>query len=183
MPEPTPAPTTGPTNEGGAPAEGGQSTEERTFTQADLDRILSGRLAKFADYDQLKEQAEKAQRDAQTEQERAVSDARKEARAEALAEANARLIRAETRGIAADLGWLYPADAHLYLSGAEGLVTESGEVDVAAIEAALKAEADKRPALVKAKDDKPTPSASDAGIGTGGGAPKRHAGGDFLAGL
>ena len=36
-----------------------QSAQEKTFTQADVDRIVTKRLSAFADYDELKAKAEK----------------------------------------------------------------------------------------------------------------------------
>lgn len=183
MPDSTPSPADAAASQDGAPSSGEQPQDgERTFTQSDVDRIIAGRLSKFSDYDDLKAQVEEQQRNAQTETERAVSDARKQARAEALAEANARLIRSEARGIAADLGWLYPADAHLFITGREDLTDDNGEPDAEAIEKALREEAEKRPALVRKVEEDTPPAASDAGIGVGTGQPSKHRGGEFFAG-
>lgn len=41
---------------GDAPADPKPGDEGKTFTQADVERIIAGRLSKYADYDQLKQQ-------------------------------------------------------------------------------------------------------------------------------
>lgn len=50
--------------EGGKPPESGEGQQEKTFTQAELDKAIKDRLKrerdKFADYDELKKQAEGA---------------------------------------------------------------------------------------------------------------------------
>lgn len=77
------------------PAEG-----EKTFTQADLDRIVADRIAreraKFADYGDLKKKAAAAM----TEQEKAVADAEARGRQTALTEFGQELVRAEFRALA-----------------------------------------------------------------------------------
>lgn len=44
---------------GGAENNGGKGEGEKTFTQADVERIIAGRLQKYADYDDLKAQVGK----------------------------------------------------------------------------------------------------------------------------
>lgn len=100
---------------GGNGADGSNGADDKTFTQAELDRILADRLErerkKFADYDELKtklsefEQAEaERQKAAMTEQERLAAEKAEAERkaqeaedraAQALKSANERLIKAE----------------------------------------------------------------------------------------
>ena len=107
------------TDEQNANATGG-GQQPAAFTQADVDRIVADRLGrerqKFADYDALKERAEKwAEYEAaqKTELER-LREAREQAEAqaaEAIATANERLLRAEFVAVAAQAGALHPEDA------------------------------------------------------------------------
>lgn len=78
-------------------ADGAGTDEGKTFTQADVDRIIAGRLAKFADYDEVKKQLADVQAANQTESEKAIKAAKEEARQAALAEAGPRLVAAEFR--------------------------------------------------------------------------------------
>lgn len=71
--------------------------EGKTFTQADVERIIAGRLAKFADYDALKTKLDEVEKANQTETEKAINAAKDEARQAALAEAGPRLVAAEFR--------------------------------------------------------------------------------------
>ena len=139
-------------------------TPERTFTQAELDAILAGRLAKFSDYDAIKAELDKVKRESETETEKAIREARAEATSEALKKANARVVTAEARAIAAAEGWLYPNDAPRYLDIDAIAVNDSGEVDEGALKKALADAVKDRPALLKS--DKPeVPAPSNAGIG------------------
>jgi len=148
-------------------------------TQEDLDRIITERLnrerAKYADYDELKSKA--AERDsaidaAKTEQERAVDAARKDGESAATQRANALLVKAEARALAAEANFRTPADAVAFVDLASIKVTESGEVDGAALKAALATLAGEKPYLLaddKAPKPKPDPSqgARDGKQGTG----------------
>ena len=78
-------------------AAGGTGDEGKTFTQADVDRIIAGRLSKFADYDQIKTELTEVKQANQTESEKAITAAKDEARQAALAEAGPRLVAAEFR--------------------------------------------------------------------------------------
>jgi hypothetical protein len=109
----------------------------KTFTQAELDRIVADRVArersKYADYGELKKRAAAAM----TDQERAVAEAELRGRTAALAGAGTRLARAEIRAAAAGRvdadalsGFLEYADLSKFL-GADG------EPDAKAIEAAV----------------------------------------------
>lgn len=142
-----------------------QQAEAKTFTQDELDSILKGRLAKFADYDALKAKVAEVEDAAKSDTEKAVEAARAEARADALAEANKRLVNAETKVVATELGFVYPTDAHRFIDDVDALVGDDGMPDASAIKAALEAVAKDRPALVKGTDTPKPPSASDAGIG------------------
>lgn len=132
--EPPSDPTTDPAGGGTQPGTGG----ERTFTQADLDRIVADRLqrerAKYADYDDLKTKAEQLRQieDAQkTELERAQEEAKKarEERDRAMQEAQDRLIQAAFVSEAAKLNAAHPADAY-HLADLSGItVSESGGVE------------------------------------------------------
>src|SRR5215470_14375105 len=90
---------------------------DKTFTQADVDRIVADRLGrergKYADYDDLKTKASQFDELAEknrTEAEKAVTAARKEGRDEVTAAFNDRLLKADVRAAAA--GKLSdPADA------------------------------------------------------------------------
>ena len=142
-------------------------------TQADLDRIISDRLAreraKYADYADLKKKAEefdKTAEAAKTEQQKAVDAARKEGEAAAAERANSRLVAAEARALAAEGQWrVSPAAVvrQLDLSGVN--VSDSGEVDAVAIKAALADLAKSEPGLVDDGKARPKPDPSQGGGG------------------
>lgn len=166
--------STGSTND----ATDNNSNTERTFSQEDVDRIIRDRLRKFSDYDDLKARAAEADEAAKSDLDKAVDAARKEVRAEVLAEANARLIQAEARLVATDLGFVAPVLAGKLLDVDSSYLDENGEVDSKAIKASLEALIKDTPALASAptSDTKPSPSARDAGIGTqAGSTPKTSA--------
>lgn len=138
--EPTPTPT--PTDP--------KPTEPPAFaaitTQADLDRIIGGRIArereKFADYEAIKAKAaehDKAVEAAKTEAQKAVDAARAEGESAGRTAGNARLLNAEARALAATEGARNPAIAigALDLSGVK--VNDDGSVDADAIKAKLTA--------------------------------------------
>jgi hypothetical protein len=118
---------------GTQPATGG----ERTFTQAELDRILGDRLArdreKYADYDTLKAAAaelEALKEAEKTELEKA-KDAATKAQAErdaALAKAQDTLIRAAFVTEAAKAGAAHPEDAYALADRAGVKVAEDGTI-------------------------------------------------------
>ena len=130
----------------------GEEEQGKTFSQADLDRIVAERLtrekAKFADYDDFKTKAAKfdeSQAAAMTEQEKLKADleAAKAEGQKATTTANQRLISAELRVAASSAG--IPADriaAVLKLADTAGVtIDESGNVTGAtdAIKACVKA--------------------------------------------
>lgn len=87
----------------------------------------------------------------QTEHEKALEAARREGRAEVQTVANKRLVSAEVRAYAADAGFQDPKDAVVQLAEAIGgiAVTEAGDVDEAAVQAAVKKLAESKPYLLK----------------------------------
>jgi hypothetical protein len=87
----------------------------------------------------------------QTEQEKALEAARREGRTEVQTVANKRLVSAEVRAYAANAGFQDPKDAVVQLAELIGgiAVTDSGDVDEAAVEAAVKKLAETKPYLLK----------------------------------
>lgn len=124
--------------------------EERTFTQAELDRIIAGRLSKYADYEEMKTRLEQIEEQSLSEKEREVKRAREEALAEATAAANQRIVKAEARALAAE-DFENPTVAVRLADLSEVTVNEDGEVDVAALKAALKVVANEAPSLLKTR--------------------------------
>jgi hypothetical protein len=76
-----------------APADPSKADEGKTFTQADVDRIIAGRLSKFADYDEVKTKLSKIEDANATETEKAIKAAREEARIETLRESAPERVR------------------------------------------------------------------------------------------
>lgn len=133
-----------------APSSGGESApeQERTFTQADIDKAVQDRLhrerQKFADYDELK-----AKVDAQkSEAEKAVEAARAEGAKEVASKYQKRLFEAEVRSHAAALKFRDAGDALSVFGDSEGLVSDDGSVDGAAIQKRLSEIASQKPYLV-----------------------------------
>ena len=144
--------------------------EGKTFTQADVDRIIAGRLSKYSDYDDLKAKVGALEGSTKTDLEHEIEKARNEARAEVQTGANARLVAAEVRALAAELAFRDPADALAQLSAGGKLadvpVSDDGSVDGAAVKAELEALAESKPYLLK--EAPAGASASLAGIGVSG---------------
>ena len=125
--------TESPDAEGG----GNQPEGERTFTQAELDALIRDRLArergKYADYDELRAQAERwaeheeAQKSELQKLQEAAEKAEK-AKNEAIARANERLIQAEFIAAASRLQVKHPADAFALADRDAIEVTEGGKV-------------------------------------------------------
>lgn len=146
---PAPAP---PTPTPGAPADSGT---DATFSQADVDRIVSDRLARqksqYANYDDYKKKAlefDKATEAAKTEHEKAVEAARKEGHGDAISKANARLVAAEARAVAAAAKFRNPAIAPSLLDLSSVKVADDGTVDEAAVKALVEDLAKREPYLV-----------------------------------
>lgn len=164
-PAPTPAP---------APPKDDPPAFQPITSQEDLDRILGARLArereKYADYDDLREKAskfDKAVKEAQTEQEKAVQAAREEGKTEALSAANTRLVTAEARALAAEAKFRNPTLAVRAIDLKDIKVGDDGAVDADAIKAKLKELSDADPYLVD--DGKPGKPKPDHSQGSGGG--------------
>jgi hypothetical protein len=161
--DPTPAPE--PQN----PPQDPPKDEGKTFTQADVDRIIAGRLAKFSDYDDLKSKVSEMETANQTDLEKAVKTARHEATAEVTQKTNARLVAAEIRAVASELGYRDPADALAQYGDLTAVsVDDEGQVDTATVKSRLEQIAKDKSYLLK---DNPVGSAADAGIGVGGSGP------------
>lgn len=140
------APGNGTSGAGPAGASGA-GAGDKTFTQAELDKVLSDRLAreraKYEGYDDMKRKAEefdKLQEATKSETEKAVEKARKEAEAAARAESNktweTRVVRSEVR-VAAAGKLADPEDAVRFLDLSTFKVDDNGEVDGKAIAAAI----------------------------------------------
>lgn len=146
-----------PAASGSAPAPA--QPETRTYTQAELDQKFAERVAqerrKYADYDDLKAKAQRLDEfEAQnaTELEKAVKKADADARADMSSRANARLVRAEVKAAAATAGFQDPGDAVAQLGDkfSSVAVTDTGDVDEAAVKALVDDLATAKPYLLKA---------------------------------
>lgn len=123
----------------------GERTDERRFTQKELDATIRDRLArergKYADYDDLKDKAQKyaeyeeAQKSELQKAQEAVEKANKAGEV-ALARANERLVKAEFIAAASKLLVQHPADAFALADRSAITVSEGGEV--AGVEEAVK---------------------------------------------
>lgn len=114
-----------------------QDAGGKTFTQADVDRIVADRVArvnaKFADYGDLKKRAAAAM----TEQERAVAEAEQRGAQAAAEKTGARLVRAEFRAAAAGRVDREALDAYLEDVDLKKFVGDDGEPDTKAIESRI----------------------------------------------
>ena len=131
-------------------AESAPVEAEKKFTQADIDRVVQDRLARerqrYSDYDDLK-----AKVDAQkSEAEKAVEAARAEGAKEVASKYQKRLFEAEVRSHAAALKFRDAGDALSVFGDSEGLVSDDGSVDGAAIQKRLSEIASQKPYLVDA---------------------------------
>ncbi len=122
--------------------------EGKTFTQAELDRIIDGRFKKYADYDEVKTKLSKIEDANASETEKAIKIAREEGRKEATTEASPRLVRSEFRVAAA--GRMTSEQLTEYLEDLDlsKYVKDDGEVDTDRI-------AKKIDALAPQKEDEP----------------------------
>jgi hypothetical protein len=156
-----------------APNEAAAQQQEagKTFTQEELNRIVSERVARakasFGDYDELKKRAseyDKIAEKSKTDLERAVDAARNEGAQTAMQKANARLVKAEARALAAANKFRDPSDAVAFLGDLSDVsVTDDGEVDAKKLSAALTELAKQKPYLLV--EEKPTRPTGDAGQG------------------
>jgi hypothetical protein len=140
---------------------GGQQpaqAEQRTFTQAELDAAIRDRLQrqrdKYADYDKLKADAEKLatiEAANKTEAEKLAERVQKaeQAAQDATSKARARILAAELRAVATELGFTDPADAGRLLDAAALEVNDNGEVP--GLKDALSKLAEAKPYLLKSR--------------------------------
>jgi hypothetical protein len=122
---------------GGAGDQGGKPGDGKTFTEADVERIIAGRLSKYADYDAVKQQLADLQQANQTESEKAISEAKKEGRKEALIEGGKTLALEVFNGAAVRRNDEYDTAPALALIDLGKFVKDDGSVDRDAITAAV----------------------------------------------
>ncbi len=129
-----------PEQNAGEPSEhtdtGDQPEPARTFSQAELDRVIEDRLKrerkKYTDYDALKTKAEQydaLMAESATDQERAVNDAKQQARSEVMAEVAAERVKA---AITTATGGALTADdlaARLEFVNTAAFLADDGSVD------------------------------------------------------
>ncbi len=149
---------------GTPPPDDKQDKQERTFTQADVDRIVKERVGReqtrYADYDDLKKAAGELSKlkEAQlseseklakriAEMEQAAADREAAAKVTEM-EINERLIRAEVRVVAAGLNFVDPDEAYKLADLADVSLDEDGGVQN--VGKALEALAKAKPHLLKA---------------------------------
>jgi hypothetical protein len=147
--QPTPG---GQGSSGAGPDPGAQSgTGERTFTQADIDRIVADRVSRsesrFADYDQLKKRLADIESAGQTELERATKTATEAeaARAAAVADRNKLLISHRITSAAMRAGATDPEVVSTLLAG-DFSVDDQGQL-VGDIDRAIEALLESKPYL------------------------------------
>lgn len=125
--------------DGGKGNDGGDAG--KTFTQADVDRVVSERLtrerAKYSDYDDLKTRAAEADRlrkEQETASEKAVREARETAAAEERSKAAPQLVAAEFRAAAKGVLTNEQRDALLEDLDLTKYLDDKGQVDVEKVE-------------------------------------------------
>lgn len=173
---------TGGAGDGGAGDGGaGDGTTEKTFTQADVDKMIGARLAretaKYGDYDTYKQshaELERLKAASASELDRAKMEAKAEGIAEVTTKVNGRLIASEARAVASAMDFHNPADAVGLVDLSTIKVNNDGEVDAEAIKALIAALAKERPYLIKTaageqKPSKPRPDPSQGPRGGGHG--------------
>lgn len=150
----------------GAGGEGGGDGGEQPqytapATQADLDRIVEGRIARerqklageyggdVASVKAMREEFEAYKQSQKTESEKAIDEARKTAETEVAQRFLSKLVSSEAKAIAATLGFNDPADALAVVADVSALVKDE-EPDSAAIKAAIEKLATDKPYLLKA---------------------------------
>lgn len=158
-PSPEPTPTPAPPTTASLPP-----TYEAPASQADLDRIISDRVAreraKYADHADLKAKAarlEEIESANATDMEKAVKAARSEGESEANQRANARLVKSEARALAAAANFRDAADAVAFLDLSNIRVGQDGEVDGAAVKTLLDALSTSKPYLLTDSTPPPPP--------------------------
>jgi predicted ATP-dependent protease len=139
---------------------------EQKFTQEQVNAILAEEkrktLAKFEGFDGIKAKAarfEEIEAQNATDLEKATKKAADEARAEMSTTTNKQLVRAEVKAAAAGLGFHNPAIAATQLADkfATVKVSDTGDVDEAAVKALVEQLAKDEPYLVKTDSGRPQP--------------------------
>jgi hypothetical protein len=145
-----------------------ETSEDKTFSQEDVDRIVKERLkratSRYADYDDLKEAAKKlkelqeaelSEKEKLEKRIQELEDAETEAKQQAQArelEINEKLIRAEVRLVAGTMGFSTPDDAYALAELADVSVEEDGSVK--GVDKALEKLAKAKPYLLDGSDGK-----------------------------
>ncbi|NMF27946.1 hypothetical protein [Cellulosimicrobium aquatile] len=163
--------TAGEGSDGGAGAAGGAgdggpggdgSDAGKTFTQADVDRIIAQRLqratSEYSDYAELKEKAsqfDELQAQNATDHEKALAERERKVREEVTGKTRAQLVNAEARALAAAAKFRDPGDviAQLGAKLADVAVDDDGLVDGVAVKELVEALAKDKPYLVETGDD------------------------------
>lgn len=126
------------TDEGQEQGKPAQASEDKKFTQADIDRVVADRVArersKYSDYGDLKKKAAAAMSD----QDKALAEAEQRGRSAALQSQGTRLAKAEFRATAAGKVSPEALDGFLEYADMKRFVDEDGEPDNKAIAAAIK---------------------------------------------
>lgn len=122
---------------GDAGDQGGKADEGKTFTQADVDRIIAGRLSKFADYDEIKAKLAEVEQANQTESEKAINAAKDEGRREARMEAAQEVALEAFNSAAGRRNPEYDTAPALELLSLSKFVKDDGSVDREAIKTAV----------------------------------------------
>lgn len=143
------------------------SDDGATFTKADVEEMMRKRLAKFSDYEDLK--TELTDLRSQVESGSLVEEAVNKAKAEAIATVTPKVVKAEAKAMAAEMGFYYPSDAHLYID-MNDVKIEGDEIDLEALKGLLEGVVEKRPNLVRSEE---TVTRTEAGLGVRGKAPKK----------
>ena len=139
---------------------------ESLFTQEELNSIIGQRLAKFADYDQLKAELETVKSNLESDKESAITDAVNAKVAELNQNWGQKFVALKAQAVAASEGYQDPEDASRFTDlSAVGFDTETGEVDEDAIVAQVREAAEKRPYLLKRRNPS---DPRDVGLGTFG---------------
>lgn len=160
--------------EGAAGTEGAPAADDKTFTQADIDRVVAERIArterKYAGHDELKAKAEQfdaLQAASASDLDKAVGTARKEVetalRAEFAAERVADKIEVAAAGKFADI-----EDAKLHLGPKALEFIKDGVVDTEAVAKAVEALLAAKPHLAAPAAPTKVPSPAAVGLGVTG---------------
>lgn len=121
----------------GAGDQGSKADEGKTFTQADVDRIIAGRLSKFSDYDEIKAKLAEVEQANQTESEKAINAAKDEGRREARMEAAQEVALEAFNSAAGRRNPEYDTAPALELLSLSKFVKDDGSVDREAIKTAV----------------------------------------------